>query len=179
MVIMTKTKKIILVVIVSIAIVVTGGYLYNKKMHNNTQSTTNDSKVNGIDYSPGTEQDQKDADKKKSDLYTKETTPKTNTSGIKTINPIITYAGQYGSNIEIGAYVNVFEDSGTCKAQLKQGSVVLEKQVTAVKNVSSVDCPAMIFPTSQISSKGTWQATVSYISSTTIGTSESKSIEVK
>ncbi len=98
----------------------------------------------------------------------------------RSVTPSITYAGQYGDFVEIGAYVDgIFENNGTCTATLQKDGVILTKTVTAEKNVRSMDCPVMKFSKSEFTTNGLWTAKVAYSSETAKGTSQERQIEVK
>lgn len=98
----------------------------------------------------------------------------------KSVIPVVTYAGQYGQDIEVGGYVDgIFEDGGTCTATFTQGSVSKTRTVQSVKNTNAVDCPAMIISTLELGQKGTWKVFISYSSSTSEGKSSAREIEVQ
>lgn len=174
-----KTKYLIIIAIFLTASVSFG--LYYKFMTNKDSGTSSsNSPDNNIDYSPGTKEDQKEADQKKAQLSSNNPQTPNNKSSGKNVKPIITYAGQFGSDIEIGGYVpGIMEDGGECTAQLKKDGVVLEKRVKSIRNANSVDCPAMIFELSKIPSKGIWSVTIAYYSSSASGVSEVKNLEIK
>lgn len=108
-----------------------------------------------------------------------ENQPPSETTGKKTIKPTITYAGQFGSAIEIGAYVpGVFEDGGTCTLTMEKNGQKAVVSVQAVKNVSAVDCPVMAISRSSVGA-GIWQAVVNYDSPSAQGASDKREVEVK
>ncbi len=98
----------------------------------------------------------------------------------RVVTPIITYAGQYGQKIEIGAYINErLDDNGTCTAIIRKGEVILSKSVAAVQNVNSMDCPTLQFDRTQFSETGTWNVTLGYKSMDSSGSSEPQEVIIK
>ncbi len=101
-------------------------------------------------------------------------------SSQKSVKPVITYAGQYDGNVEVGGFVSgIFEDGGTCTATFTLGSAKVTKSVTAIKNANSVDCPAIVIGSNEFKQKGQWNLVLSYSSASYSGSSETKQIEVK
>lgn len=181
---MKKIKILMMVVIIMIMglglyFLFYSHYKNNKNSSLDTGSTAgssnNDKKV---DSSPSTSEEQKVADNIKENTATKESGGQTSTQS-KNIKPIITYAGQYGSGIEVGAYAPVFEDSGKCKLTLSKGSYYKEVLVNAVKDATTTNCPVMRVELYTLQARGVWKAVVSYESPNYSGISDSRDIEVK
>lgn len=104
----------------------------------------------------------------------------TDSAGLKPVKPVITYAGQYGANVEVGGYVGeVFEQGGTCTATFTLNAATLTQEVQAVTGAQSVDCPVMTVPSTQFEKKGIWKVSISYKSASATGTSDEKDIEIK
>lgn len=137
--------------------------------------------ADNINYSPPTETDKIAVEQNKERIVNSEqnvaSQPQAN--GKKSVKPTITYVGQYGRQIEVGAYINVFEDNGLCTAKFINGSKVVTKTVKALRNVNTTDCPAMIATNEEFQPKGTWLVTVTYDSQATTGTSDSRQLEIK
>lgn len=136
-----------------------------------------------INLNGPTEKERQSSESAKSNILNQEkirnSTPTTTESGKRSVTPTITYAGQYGSQIEVGGYVgSVFEDGGTCTLTLQKGTYQKTNQVIGIKGASSVDCPVMTFSLSSLE-PGTYQATLSYISLTSEGQSTSRTVEIK
>ncbi len=182
---MTKNKKNKLIFIIIIFLLLAGiFYFYKQKQNNSTATTTTTSPQEKLNLDPPTENDKQNVDNNKNNIVKKDETinnQNSNTNGAKKdVKPSITYAGFYGDNAEVGAYVsNIFEDGGACTASFSKDNKTIEKKVNAVKNVSSVDCPVMIATRSELGSTGTWTVKVSYSSPTAYGVSDSKTFEVK
>lgn len=160
---------VMLLALVSISITRIGGVQQAK--------TSKDSEV--INSTPPTEEEKKSGDEAKTKIIENQPKTQTATNGQKSITPTITYAGQYGDQIEVGAYVNtIFEDGGICTLALSNGSASQIVSVDAVKNTSAVDCPVMIIKRSLLS-PGKWEATVTYKSNSASGISEKKAFEIR
>lgn len=177
------SKKLTFIAITLVALAAISVF-YIKNNSNNEQPKNPAGIQDDINFTPPTAEDKQRVEDNKQrnvarDEALKDQTPQQpNTK--RSVIPTITYAGQYGQAVEIGGYVNgVFEDGGTCKATFSQSTNSFIKSVTAIKNTNSVDCPVMSANTNEFSSKGTWTVSITYISATAEGTSESKQIEVK
>ncbi len=185
---MTKIKKHLsinkkLLVALVLLLVITGAILYWRKSSSHNTAATKSKPESIINLNGPTEQEKASGDAAKTAVLDQEqkrnSTPTTTTNGKRSVTPSITYAGQYGQQIEVGGFVSgVFEDGGTCTLTLQKGSGKQTTQVTGVKGASSVDCPVMAIPLSSLS-KGTWVAVVSYSSSTSTGQSAERNIEVQ
>ncbi len=178
-----SSKKIATILVVSFVIIIGGVGYYFKNHKANPPKTDNES--GEVNLQPATKEDKKRADDNKQRIIEKDEQLKkqgqrNSSAGKQAVAPAITYAEQYGANIEVGAYVGgVFEDGGTCTATFSKVGASFSKTTTGVKNVSSVNCPTMIIPTSAFSTKGAWSVVVSYSSNTSSGSSAPKQIEVK
>lgn len=178
---MLKIKKSkILYIILAITLLsafVCAGYFYIKNNNNSKNSSDQQSEENNIDYSPGTKEEQQAADQKKEQNYEQDQAKKDQTFN-PNVTPIISYASQYGQFVEVGAYVTIFEEGGTCTAKITKGTTSKETSVPATRNATTTDCPVMKFDSAALE-KGAWSVTVSYKSNTYYGTSEPKTIDVK
>lgn len=181
-----SNKKILVLIILGAILLAGGGVFLYQKSHKYSPSTTvgvqKDAarNQNGVDMSPATKKDQDRADAAKDKIVDKQKLGTPPSSDKKTVTPTVTYADQYGTNIEIGSYVGgVYEDGGTCTATFTQISTSFTRSVAAIKNVSSVDCPVITVPVEAFTPKGTWNMTLSYASSTAAGSAATKQIEVK
>lgn len=135
----------------------------------------------GINFDPPTKEDKQEVDENKQRIVEGQsnTPTPTSSSGKKQVIPTITYAGQYGDTIEVGAFVpSIIENNGTCTLTLSKDTVTKTVTVSAVNDASSTDCPVMSIPNNQLTS-GKWSAKVSYSSPTAEGVSEPRDIEVK
>lgn len=144
------------------------------------KSESNETNSN-VDLSPPTDEDKKQAEDNKKRIVEEEDrlAARQENPSLNNITPSITYAGQYGESIEVGAVVQVFEDGGKCTLTLFKDGFSVKKSVDAVKSSRSVDCPVMAVARTEINSIGVWSATVSYESPNFKGISNSRDIEVK
>lgn len=176
------SKKTTIILLLAI-LIIAGGILYYLK-YVRADTATQETSTSDVNLSPSTEEDKKRAEDNKQRIVEQDEQLKTqgqqpSSASKKTVVPTITYADQYGSVVEVGSYVTgIYEDNGKCTATFTKGSASFAKSVNAVKNVNSVNCPAMSAPVSEFTSKGTWNVVVSYSSDTASGSSTAKQIEV-
>jgi hypothetical protein len=152
--------------------------------HNNHKliDSTSTTKPQEINLAPPTKDDAQRVSDNKQKIVDENNANNTDTNNSKNkaVTPVITYADQYGSTVEVGAYVpGIFEDNGVCTAVFTQNSESIKKSVTAVKDVNSVDCPTMSIASSEFKSKGQWNVVVHYQSINAEGNSISKGIGIK
>lgn len=125
-----------------------------------------------VNLEPATEEDRQRAEDNKQDIVDREKQlDNQNDTSKKSVQPTITYAGQYGSVVEAGAEVNAFESSGTCTATFTSGNSKITRSVQAIQNVNRMSCPVMSAPVSEFNPKGSWSVVVSYSSGTAAGSS--------
>lgn len=171
-----KNKKIgIFILILLVALV---AYIF-WHIHNTDKINSSDSSPeNTVNLAPPTDEEKKSGDEAKTKIPEGQANTSTST-GQKTVVPIITYAGQYGDQAEVGAFVStIFEEGGTCTLTLANGATSKTTSVNAVRNANSVDCPVMAIKRSSLT-PGKWEATVSYKSNSATGSSEKRAFEVR
>lgn len=181
-----KNKKIIILVILVLIAGALAFYQFSYKKNHNKVATTSEPEKK-INYDPPTQSDKDLVNSNKDSIVKKDETINNNSSNNtttpsakKSVKPVITYAGVYGDNVEVGSYVNdVYEDGGSCTATFTLGSNNFTKTVTAVKNVSNMSCPVIQVPKSEFNPTGNWSVKVNYESTTASGASDSKTLEVK
>lgn len=179
-----KNKKLIIGVLALAAIVVAGGAFAYSQQSSSTAPTpvVNTSPEATINYDPPTEEEIESTEQHKQAITDREEARQNQPANLdkRAVTPTITYAGQYGTQVEIGAIVpGISEGNGTCTAKFTNGAKSFTKSVAAVKNVNSTDCPEMNAESNEFSPKGTWTTTVSYNSPVAEGISEPRQIEVK
>ena len=180
-----NTKNIKYIVIIIILAVLAGGiyyFIHSNQKGNLTESDANNdssSQASKVNYDPPTEQDKQEAEDNKQKIVDK--SEQTTTPAGTNVTPVITYAGLYDGQIEVGGYIpNIFEEGGICSATLtREGSSSVNKSVNAVRGANSVDCPQITISSSDIPTKGAWSVTLSYKSNGYTGVSSARSIEVK
>lgn len=185
---MTKIKKRSgldkkMFVIPVVVLIAAAGILYWQRSSSNNNAGDKTTPEAIVNLNGPTELEKNSGDAAKAAALEQEakrnSTPVTTDSGKRSVTPTITYAGQYGSQVEVGGFVSgVFEDGGTCTLTLQRGSAKQTAQVVGVRGANSVDCPVMAIQTGSLE-KGTWEAIVSYSSPTSEGQSSTRSIEVQ
>ncbi len=171
----TKRRFIIPIVLIALALLALAAYLY--MANRPTSNRSNNSTKETVNYDPPTKDDASSVDANKQRIEEQEANQNNNSSSV--VRPTITYAGQYDQSFEVGGYVDVFEEGGTCTATFTQGNVKLTKSVTAIRGANSVDCPVMSLSSASFNPKGQYTVTLSYKSDNYTGTSSTKTIEVK
>jgi ABC-type Na+ efflux pump permease subunit len=177
-VVMKKNKKLLLTCIVVTTLVI-GGVSF--LILNRKESTSKEvAPAGSVNLSGPTEQEKEDAEANKNIIVEREKAiQQAANAPSSSVKPVITYAGQYSDKIEVGGYVNVFEDGGICEATFTHGNDNITRKVTAIKNVNSVDCPTISLGTSEFTPKGDWSVIISYTSPNYQGKSDTKNINVK
>ncbi len=181
-----QSNKKLLLVLCAVIIIAGLSFLYYRSTNKNNlekpSSTTG--QTQGLNLSPPTAEDAKRAETNKEKNVTRDetinNTPTPEPGKKKSVKPTITYAGLYGDSAEVGGFVSgIFEDGGTCTATFTLSGTTFTKSVTAVKNISTVDCPVMSAPKAQFTQNGKWSVTILYDSSTATGKSDPREIEIK
>lgn len=177
----SKKKLAIILAVLLIVAALSGGF-YIKNSNKETPRTPDQGET--INFDPPTEEDAKRVDENKQSIVDREEAIKNNSQqpqpSTKSVKPVITYAGQYDTGVEVGGFTNgVFEDNSTCTATFSNGSTTFSKSVNAIKNVNAMDCPAIIAPIDQFNPKGVWNVSLKYSSQSASGESDARQIEIK
>lgn len=134
-----------------------------------------------INLAPSTKGDQtfSDAQKQNSTNQTQNSgTRDTTDSSKRVVTPVITTWSDSAANPTVNGYVSgVVEDGGTCTLTLRNGNKVVTQSRQAVANATNTSCGQTAIPHSI--SPGAWQATLSYSSPTSQGTSSVQNITFK
>lgn len=178
----SKSKIVISAVIVA-AIFVAGYLVWQHYRTDKAPNIKNNSSTPKIDYGPATD-DQKDA---AGINNTKNDAPSTSQSATenknkpgnkKTVSVIVTTWKQKNGSITVNGYVDgIIESNGTCTLTLAKGGVIKTASRPAQLNTTNTTCGESDIPTSSLS-LGTWQATLSYTSKTSSGTSDEFPVDV-
>lgn len=130
-----------------------------------------------INFNPPTEEEKKQADINKEELSNSSTiSPPPTANNKKPVTPVITSA----STEQINAFVpGIFEEGGTCKATLTQGSKTIIKTSAGFQDATHTTCSPFSISRSDFSSSGNWLLVVSYSSDTAEGQSETKTVKVQ
>lgn len=130
-----------------------------------------------IDYSPGTSEEQAEADQKKDESVDQQNqNGSTDSSG--SVPVIITYAAQNDDIIDVNAYTSHYA-AGTCTMTFTKGGATVTKQTTATPDASTTICANPLIPADEFPSKGTWQLKVTYNSNGKKGSSDTQSIVIE
>jgi hypothetical protein len=180
-------KKIVLISLLSIALLSGGLFtLYRDRLFSPDETKTSfqtpaKEKTESVDLSPPTNEDIKRVEENKERLVADPAVKEniTSESSVSQVKPIVTYAGRYGSSVEVGGYIDVFEEDGICTAIFSQGAKQITKSVQAVRSAKTTDCPVIAIPTADFNPKGQYTLVLSYQSSKTKGSSDIKTIEVQ
>ncbi|MDQ3123727.1 MAG: hypothetical protein M3Q14_03540 [bacterium] len=181
-----KTSKLtpatIGVVLLVLLLAVGGAWMLSKNRNSQTSSQPNDTQVNQIDYSGPTEDEKLAGNQQKDTILTPPPTSQTptgNNDNKKSVNVLITDAGQYDNDIEVRSFIsNHFED-GICTIELTKGSLEVTKETPAFKDSSTTICTNPLFKRNEFSSAGDWQVVVKYNSNSAYGRSEPRIITIK
>ncbi len=134
--------------------------------------------TNPVNYGPATAQEKSETEQHKKDLAENQPSSTSTTAGKTNVKPVITYADQYGQNVEVGSYVaGIFENGGTCQLTLTKGSMNVERSATGVSSATTTNCPTFSVKVSDLT-PGDWTAKVTYSSQAAEGTSDTKVISV-
>jgi hypothetical protein len=135
-----------------------------KNSEKNDQQVTRP--VNSIDYGPPTDEEANAGDEQKKIILEKEST---NNIPSKTIDLVIVDASQYGSEIEIRAFVPNHTENGSCVFLFsKEGQQDIQKTMPATADASTTTCMTLTVPTSEYPVSGKWNLAITYTSSETI-----------
>ncbi|MFD1720869.1 hypothetical protein [Amnibacterium endophyticum] len=106
-------------------------------------------------------------------------TPEPSASAEKTsVEPFVTSATSSKDGIDVGALVpKIVESDGTCTASAERDGVTVQRSGKAVAASSYTGCPQLLLKGDQLA-PGTWTVTVTYVSDTSAGTSQPKTVTV-
>ena len=143
------------------------------------QSTQTNNSNNGVDYKPATTEQQQAGTTVKTGSSDTTTTPAPiPNSTKKNVQVSITAANQNGSTLQIRVLIGAVENTGTCTLTLTRAG---ENSVTKTSNTQALSststCQGFDVSTSELS-PGTWQALITYDSSTLTG-STTKNITIQ
>lgn len=180
----TFRKKTIIIAGSTVAVLVTGVLLYVYAFHGNLFGWTTTPKIaptttNQINYEPATpEQQQAGVDAKTGTSDTPAAPATTPGSSLKSVEVTITAANQNGSTLQIRTLIGVVENTGTCTLVLSRSGQTSVTKTAGIQALSSSStCQGFDVPVSELSA-GTWQALITFESSTLTGTA-TKSIMVQ
>lgn len=77
----------------------------------------------------------------------------------------------------VGGYVDALESAGTCAVSMTRGSSVVTRSASATPDATTMSCGELSVPRAALT-PGTWQAVLSYTSTTRAGSAPAVTIEV-
>jgi cell division protein FtsL len=174
-----KKRLLLLTALVLVALAIGIGVSHFRDTSNANQAASRQRGVNTVDYSGPTKEEQAVGNAQKTKEV--ERSQLNNNPPQTSANLAIVDSTQYGSIFEVRAFIsNIFENGGTCKVTLtKSGAPTISQTSAAAASATNTQCATIDIPTSNFSSKGEWQLTVSYNSATASGTSEQKTVSIK
>lgn len=182
-----RNKKKWAIFIVAASLMLLGGAVL-WLVSNHTSSSVPATKTGTeISHSPASAAEQKAADEQKtafadsqsqrSTSGTEPNTSNTRTLSKKSANVYITYAQQNGDIIDVNAYTDQYQN-GTCTITFTKGAARVTKDTSAYTDASTTICNNPRLARSDFPSSGDWSVTVTFTSSSSVGTSKSQYVTI-
>jgi hypothetical protein len=180
-----RKKRIVSIfaTLVLFGVTIFGYWLYSQRSGTDSVNIGSVSGPERLDLNPATDEEKQvgeDAkDKIVADMDASNSRPGTSSNSDKTkVTPFISAARVDGDSFKLNGYVpSVIETDGTCVATMTKDRITVTESRQAMQNAQNTTCGQIIIPKSKLES-GTWQATLSYSSSRSAGTSEKVNVEV-
>lgn len=144
-------------------------------IHKRVKKTNPQSPAETINYTPASPVEKKESEDNKDKIVKEQSqNNQNNTSGQKkSVIPTIVNA----DTNSVSAFVNtIFEEGGTCTATFTKGSVTKSKSSDGFQNVSYTQCAPIDI--SGLLTSGTWSLTITYSSTTSVGSSASRQVTI-
>lgn len=179
-----NVNKKLLIISISLFLLVTGGassYLFLR----NNDADTHSNWVDGVNYSPPTEEEQRaghqaeQSSTNQEERHSQVEKETTQTGDKKNVPVIITDAGQYDDVVEVRSFIPGYTEDGTCKIIFQHGNQSFTKEMPAKKDVSSTICLNPQLNRSNFRSAGEWQVRVIYESVAAAGESETQNVTIE
>ncbi len=181
----SKNKTVFIYSSAIVLLVLIGAFGYSRTQQDNRETLNEASSpqsvdtIEQVDLSPPSDEIIKDTKNHKDNLSNPQSPTNNPDTTKKSVTPIIVSAGVYEGTFEVSSYVEgVAENGGTCNITLSKGSTSKDITVTAEKDVSKTLCPTATVPSNELEA-GSWNVIVNYSSSTSMGSSSEKTVEVK
>lgn len=172
-----RLKRLAILAVLFVVVALVGGIFAYRQFSDKPATPDN---TNTIDLSPATEEEKKDSERHKDEVAKNDEVTTPQQPGLSVVTPIIVDASQYGDQIEVRAYISeVYEDAGTCTITISKGALKVTKQSVATKDATTTRCANVNIGRTEFPETGQWSAIVSYLSTTSQGSSQPKSLEVK
>jgi hypothetical protein len=170
-----------------VTLLVVAGVVVALELTNTTHWFHSAADNSGINYGPPTKAEINDSESRKSnspiqsDATSSDSTPSSQTTK-KRVTPEITNFAQKSSTFNVNGFVSgVVESSGTCTLTLTSKtdpSNKVSQSRSSEANATNTTCGVISVPLSKLSA-GTWNAVLSYSSSTSAGASDVMPLEVQ
>lgn len=177
---LTNKKSILILTAVVLIAASVGAYFAFIKKDSQTGSNTPGVVDSGINMEPATDVEKQETEQHKKDIEAANNNKPASGSGKKQVTPVVTYASQNGQTVTINAFVSgVVEDGGTCMAVFTRGNLRVTKTSQAFANANSTNCAPTFIDSSEFSSKGVWELTLSYSSATASGVAQPQAVSIE
>lgn len=144
-----------LLTLVIAAIVLAVYFLFINK--NENVSENNIDSTSEIDFGPPTDEEKAAGDKIKEDLVSQE-----NNNVTEEAQVVIADASQYGSEIEVRAFVSNLVSDGTCVYSFSFESESFSLSQPAKADASTTTCLTLVVPLERFNNSGKWSVEVTY-----------------
>jgi hypothetical protein len=170
-----KVRLVLAVLLIAALSILAFSYFSNR-----SNSTVSDE--DGINYGPPTEEERRSADEVKEKLSEdndRQDIPRDDDDKI-IANVVVVDASQYGSEVEVRAFVSNHIQDGTCTISFsKPGQQTIQKEVQARADASTSICGNVTMDRAEFPSDGDWTVVVSYNSQDAKGNSSERKLTLE
>ncbi len=169
----SKRPKTVFGLMILLLIVSSTTFFYTRSKSTSKTTPETTTKDTSVNLSPPTKEEEKETEVFKDNLEKSPEAKITTEDGKKQVTPVIT-----GADVtEVNGYIpGVLEEGGICQAKFTKESQTLEFTSKGFGNVSYTTCEPIAVSGLSV---GTWSVTLSYSSSTSSGTSQTSTTEIK
>ena len=165
---MKSRSRTIVYTLVAVALVVTAGVVYARSSSDSSSNTDGPTLVETEEFAPPTEEEKQAGDAQKEEVIELENQTLPDQATVAIVD-----ASQYGSEVEVRAFVaNTIQD-GTCTIVFEKDSEQLTKKVPAFADATTTPCMNLVVPRSEFSAAGEWNVMVTYTNNTIMGSASS------
>jgi flagellar basal body-associated protein FliL len=168
-----KRSKRTLVIILVLVLLAGAAFAYWRLSATDDEAPQNTDE-SFINLDPPTEEEQRSGDEIKDELIAddEDGTPSRPSGQKQPANVTIVDAGQYGSEVEVRAFVTNVLAEGTCSYRFSRGSTIIDRQTAATPDATTTICRNLTLDRSDFPTAGDWQLTVSYESPDHFGSNQ-------
>jgi hypothetical protein len=136
-----------------------------------------------INYAPATKEDKRLNDDIKSNIpASTDSGSDDNQAAVKVVKPFISAWGQpggSGSDFQLNGFVDgIVESEGSCTLAMRRNGITVDVTKQSLQNAQNTSCGQMAIAYSKLT-PGKWEATLSYSSATSKGSSDPVIVEVR